>query len=246
VKGVPIDKFMNERRDPKTRKNSMLSGVSKETELLFENLKRIAEVLVKTFGRHCEVAIHDFSKLPYSLMYIAGTVTKRKPGAPITDLVLKDLKRERDSIEDLPNYRTTTKGGKTLKSSTAYVRDADGKPIGAFCVNFDITDYLNSVALIQDFMRTETIHEEEKPETFAYSLKETIESLVAQGIKKIGKQPATMSKDEKLDLVEVLEYYGVFTLKGAIANLATTMGISKYTLYNYVREVRSNKNSNIM
>ena len=39
-------------------------------ERIFGNLKRIASVMVQTFGRNCEVAIHDFDLLPNSLIHI--------------------------------------------------------------------------------------------------------------------------------------------------------------------------------
>ena len=70
---------------------------------LFDNVKKIAAVLVQTMGRDCEVAVHDLTKLPHSLIHIEGNITKRKPGAPITDLVVRALRREGDSVADIPN-----------------------------------------------------------------------------------------------------------------------------------------------
>ncbi|RYD05326.1 hypothetical protein N752_09785 [Desulforamulus aquiferis] len=68
---------------------------------IFKNLIRIAQVMADTFGRNCEVAVHDLANLDKSLIYIAGNITKRKPGAPITDLVVRVLHQEGDQAQDM-------------------------------------------------------------------------------------------------------------------------------------------------
>ena len=210
-----------------------------ENRDIFDNLKRVAKVMVDTFGRDCEVAIHDFEQLPHSLVHMEGTVTGRKPGAPITDLVLKVLRREKNEAKDICNYKTVTKGGRTLKSSTTFIRNKADQVIGAFCINFDVTDYLNSISLLDGFVQTANQREDHRNETFASSLNETIEALMAQAVSKAGKQPVTMSKEEKLQLVQSLEFQGAFLIRGAVEFVAKALGVSKFTVYNYLKEVRS-------
>ncbi len=206
---------------------------------VFENMTRIAATLVNTFGKQCEVAIHDFSKLPNSLFHIEGTITRRKPGAPITDLVLRAIRAEGDQVKDICNYKTITKEGRVLKSSTTFVRNGNGKVIGAFCVNFDITDYLNTMGLINEFTRLEIDQNSGHKETFATTLNETIESVVDKVVNRAGKQPATMSRAEKIDLVETLELEGAFLVKGTVDYVANYLGVTNFTVYNYLKAVRS-------
>jgi predicted transcriptional regulator YheO len=215
--------------------------VDLEAKTIFQNLENIATVLVETFGRNCEVAIHNFEKLPHSLVFIKGEITKRKPGAPVTDLVIKTLRKEGDKAKNICNYKNTIKAGRIIKSSTVFIRDTKSKIIGAFCVNIDITDYLNSINLIENLIQTRDFQNLEIKETFASSLNETIESLIDDVVKKVGKQPAVMTKDEKLELVSVLEMNEAFSVKGTVDVVAILLGISKYTVYNYIKTVRSNK-----
>ncbi len=214
-----------------------------ERDCIFTSLKNIAAAMVKTFGRNCEIAIHDLNLLPNSLIYIEGELTQRKPGAPVTDLVLRALRREGNDVADICNYKTIAKGGAVLKSSTAFIRDSSGKVIGAFCINFRIVDYLNAISMLQDFTQTSNANGVGRLETFASSLNETIEALLETAIKKAGKQPATMTKEEKVSLVASLEYAGAFLIKGAVDFAAKAMGVSKYTVYNYLKEVRSSTDS---
>jgi predicted transcriptional regulator YheO len=215
-----------------------------EHDCIFASLKSIATVMVKTFGRNCEIAIHDFNRLPNSLIYIEGNQTRRKPGAPITDLVLRALRREGDNVADICNYKNITKEGAVLKSSTAFIRNSSGKVIGAFCINFCIVDYMNAITMLQEFTQiSKEGREEGHVEFFASSLKETIESLLETAIQKAGKQPATMTREEKVSLVASLEYEGAFLIKGSVGFVAKAMGVSIYTVYNYLKEVRSSTDS---
>lgn len=206
---------------------------------ILENLKRIAKVMVDTFGRNCEAAIHDFRQLPHSMVHIEGAVTGREPGAPITDLALRSLRREKDQVKDIYNYKTVTKDGRTLKSSTTFIRDKADRVIGAFCINFDITDYLNSISLLDGFVQTSNQRGGHSKETFASSVNETIEALMDQVVSKAGKQPVTMSREEKVQLVHSLEFQGAFLIRGAVEFVAKALGVSKFTVYNYLKEVRS-------
>jgi predicted transcriptional regulator YheO len=71
---------------------------------------------------------------------------------------------------------------------------------------------------------------------------ETIESLVQQAIGQIGRHPATMQVNEKTRLVSLLEEHGIFRLKGAVEQVARTLGVTRFTVYNYLKKVRTEKN----
>jgi predicted transcriptional regulator YheO len=196
--------------------------------------------VVRTFGRNCEAAVHDLSNLSKSLLYITGDVTKREPGAPITDMVVKALHKEGNKIKDRYNYKTITKDGRELKSTTIFVRDSNGDARAAFCINFDSTEYLNAIRSLEVF--TKTIDSKQTPEvseTFALSINDTVDALFEQAVSGIGKQPATMSSDEKMRVVNALERDGTFRIKGAVNQVALKLGISNYTVYNYLKKIRA-------
>ena len=209
------------------------------SQAIFKNFKQMAMSLCKTFGPNCEVAIHDFAELPNSLIHIQGSVTKRKPGAPITDLVVRMLRRDGNAISDMHNYRSVTKEGRVVKSSTTFIRNSDGEVIGAFCINFDITGHLNAAALLNDFTSPADQNDQLPKETFSKTLNETIASLVDPVVAKIGKQPVTMSKEERIELIHALEVQGAFLLRGMVDFMANHMGVTKFTIYNYIKEART-------
>ncbi len=93
----------------------MNPALTAENTALFDNLKGIADAIVSLLGRNCEVCIHDLTSLQKSLVYIAGDVTGRKPGAPATDLLVRALQQEDHEIRDLADYRTTSNDGRVLE-----------------------------------------------------------------------------------------------------------------------------------
>ena len=214
----------------------------KEKDLILQTLKQLADAIVSIFGRHCEVVIHDLTHLTdlsHSLIHVAGDVTHRKPGAPITNVVVKSLHEEGNEVKDQYNYRTTTRDGRILKSSNIYIRNSRGKVIGALCINFDITEFLNTVSLMQSFVRTEDSDTSLKRETFASSANETIDSLIDQAVAEMGKQPSAMSTPERIKFIELLEHSGTFHIKGAVEYVARLMGVTKFTVYRYRQDIRS-------
>ena len=211
---------------------------------IWENFIRISQTIVKTFGSKCEVVIHDFKDVASSVIHVSGNVTNREIGAPLTDLVLGVLRQYGDKAEDMPFYRNTSKDGKILKSSTTFIKDSQGGVIGAFCVNFDITEILGYSSFIEELTN---IHEpaNDHKETFASSMNETVESFLEKTIKKMGKIPQAMNRREKIDLIIQLEEKGAFLIKGAVEIIAKGMGASKFTVYAYLKEARgTNGNEN--
>lgn len=210
-----------------------------EREWIFQTLAQIAESLVRTFPRHLEVVVHDLADPRHSIRHIAGDVTRRKAGGPLTDLVVRALRREGREIRDRYNYRTTTRDGRVLKSTTSFIRDRQGEVVAAFCVNFDTTDYCNATHALEMFASAAaSFDDEEKIETFATSIHETIEALFEQTVAQIGKQPASMTTAERMDLLRALEENGVFRIKGSVDQVSRRMGISKYTVYGYLKKIR--------
>jgi predicted transcriptional regulator YheO len=211
-----------------------------EKESIFKNLQRVADAVVALLGKNCEACVHDLTSLQNSLVYIQGDVTHRKAGAPATDLLMKMLQQNSKKGQDKHNYKTTTTDGRSLKSTTTFIRDRTGTPLAAFCINLDTTDFYNAAQALIPFINVQENDHTSPAETFAHSSGETVEALFMQAVEKIGKHPATMNVDEKTQLIGQLEESNTFIIKGAVEQVAQMMGVTKFTVYNYLKKVRNN------
>lgn len=212
----------------------------KEKDLIYTQLQQIAQAIAEMFGRNCETCIHDLTDLHHSLVYINGALTDRKIGAPATDLLVKMLKETAGKPEDVHSYQTVSSDGRIFKSSTTFISDSSGTPIFAFCINFDTTEFFNASQMLSQFLvQDQAEGAPDSAETFTHSPAETIEALFQQAVVEIGKQPATMSTEEKTELVEILERNGALQFKGAVEQIALRVGVSKYTIYNYLKKIHA-------
>lgn len=201
-------------------------------------LTRLADATVAVYGRNCEVVVHDLKHLDRSLVYIAGSVTGRTVGAPITDLAYTALKEQGDDVPNLLTYRTVTKAGRILKCATTFVRDEEGHVIACWCVNQDITDFLNARAVLDEFTMGSDDKTETRNETFASTVDETVESIVLDCSSRLGKHPSAMNRAERIALVADLNASDVFMMRGAVEAVATVVGVTRYTIYNYLKEAK--------
>jgi len=216
--------------------------LSKEA-FLIESLKIVVDGIARTFGPRCEVILHDLrnlKNLDHSIVKIAnGHVTGRTVGGPISDRGLKDLKSGRNNSLFI-NYPSVTKDGRPLKSSSIIVRNKKGKPIVGLCVNFDVTDILNLNTVIQGiFAISEETKEGEPLETFEGDMASTLNGMADRVIRKTGKITSLMDRNDKIDIVGQLDEQGFFLIKGATKLLASKFHVSKFTIYNYLEQIRS-------
>jgi predicted transcriptional regulator YheO len=202
----------------------------------------IADAIHATTGVYSEVVIHDIRYPEQSVVYIAGNVTNRQIGAPLTDLVLERIKKFGQDCKDILSYSTTTREGKSLRSSTTFVRD-DDQIIGCLCINVDITPIISWKYFLEKSLSTDTntIVRECVVENFAQDVSEALSLIIKGVIENYAVSVPTLPREEKLNIIGQLDDKGVFLVKGAVDSVAATLGVSRYSIYNYLEEVRSQK-----
>ena len=101
-------------------------------------LLTLAKGIASQFGPNCEVVVHDLATNDPERSIVAienGHVTGRKAGDGPSHVVLEALRGNPEQLHDHLSYLTRTKDGKILKSTTIYIRDDDGAPIGIFGIS---------------------------------------------------------------------------------------------------------------
>ena len=205
------------------------------------------------FGKKCEVVLHDFTIPQHSIVEIEnGHVTGRKIGDPITDFALSIWRKNGygEKKEDkIVNYKTKTKDGKILRSSSVLIRDDQKKIIGCLCINYDLTEYLMFNKIIIKFCTTSDLDNEtlkEETETFTNDVDDVLQDIIRKAIDEVGKPVSMMQKEDKLMVVNIVDKKGGFLIKGAINQLAAEISVSRYTVYNYLDELKAKKKREII
>ncbi|PSR21439.1 MAG: hypothetical protein C7B45_10850 [Sulfobacillus acidophilus] len=200
-------------------------------------LQQTVTALARMMGDKCEVVLHDLRSPESSIIAIEhGNITGRKVGDPSTNLGLPVFEHPYGN-HDKFNYRSTTRSGKILKSSSVYLKDPSGRVFAALCLNYDISEMVAASNLLREFTTTD----EQVEEHFATDIDDVITKILDEALGSMGSAVMFGDKDERVRLVRVLHEKGVFSVKGSVDRVANLFGVSRVTVYGYLSEVQSLK-----
>lgn len=218
-----------------------MSGAENET---IKQFIPWVDAIAETFGSNCEVVLHDLRNLDRAIVKIAnGYITGREVGAPITDMGLRLY--EKDKINKkctaVIGYRTKTKEGRELKSTTLFIRDKKDNAIGCLCINIDLTPYLATKNLIdhicQPINPDHAKAGNESPEEFVSDVDSLMGQLIEKAMRNTNKPVSSMSKSDKLRVMRDLKKSGFYMIKGSIKRLSGEWRVSLPTIYKYMEEI---------
>lgn len=203
---------------------------------ILESHGLVADTIAGMFGKGCEVVIHSLEDLGHSVVKIVhGEVTGRSVGSPITDLGLKVANNAAESEDNIIGpYFSMTKAGKPLKSTTMIIRNDEGAPIGFLCVNFDLS------LPIDQFCKDFSPSSETPPsgENFAPDVGRLVAQAVADELDAISRITGVSPTEKNRRVVANLESRSVFDIKGSVELVAGELGVTRHTIYKYLRELR--------
>ena len=211
-------------------------------EKYIDLLKPVMEGLHNALGDRSEFILHDLSQLQSSVVVVVGNVTDRQIGAPTTNLVIDVLETYGNEAKDMLGYLSVSKDGRQLKSYTIFIRDDEGEIIGCFCFNIDLTDFKVMESLLEEFTFINDLtnsKEDVKEEVFAQEISDVVEDIIKYEINDYSTPVPHMNRGDKLAIVNSLEEKGIFDVKGGADTVAHYLGVSIFTVYNYLKEVRS-------
>ncbi|MFD1201131.1 transcriptional regulator [Leucobacter albus] len=210
---------------------------SPEVEGILNSYALIIDGIQKTIGDHCEVVLHDYRNKDHSVVAVAGSITGRETGSPMS-LIGLNMLRQGDAAENDLNYITRLPDGRVLKSSTLLLRTSAGNVIGALCMNIDITELRNVGRLIDQL--TGVSDEREAPQTtFSPDPDAVIDSALAEAEAVLGHPLTRLTTAERTEVFRLLEQSGVIQLKRSVPVIAERLGLSRATVYNYLVRIRN-------
>jgi predicted transcriptional regulator YheO len=217
-----------------------------ERDRIIAILSSLVEPLGQSLPPSTEVVLHDLSRLPDSIVGVHGDVTMRRLGDPATDLLLEHATA--GDLDTMVGYRTTLPDGRPVRSTTIVIRDPSGEPVAALCLNTDLSVWQSlertarSMTGADDDVapagRVDGLNGRDEPtEVFVRDVDELAAHLVHQAIREQGIPVALMKKEHKLAVVRSLKARGMFLLRDAVGTIAASLGVTRFTIYNYLNEI---------
>jgi len=214
---------------------------------------KLIEFLGVMLGPDYEVVLHDVGDPENSVIAIAnGHISGRTVGAPLSDFAVQII-MDRDYLKNDSriNYIGVAQdNGKALRSSTFYIKNPDGELSGLLCINFDdsryreLSEQLLKLRHPDEFVEKNFIYDKEitwaetTPPAAPESIRELViseaESAIAQVTGDSGIPVDRLTKDERIDVISILDEKGVFLLKNAVKQVAEMLRCSQASVYRYI------------
>ncbi|MDR1376912.1 MAG: helix-turn-helix transcriptional regulator [Synergistaceae bacterium] len=198
-------------------------------------LEKLASLIAETFGSNCEVVVSDLDHPESTILAIFnGHVTGRKAGDPLIPQALERIRNNADGYY-INRNEGEGKGEKLIKASTISAH-IGGRNI-AFCINYDYTHLKTLKHSLDEFLSMQ--NDRDINEDLPYS--QHIEQAVKKAIKLVHKPIHLMNKKERLEVIAYLEKQGILKIQKSVQTIARYLAISRYTVYNYLNELRAEK-----
>ena len=225
------------RDHPKVEERSGAAGGDADREAVFAVLSQLVGPLGRSLPGPVEIVLHDLAALPNSIVAIEGDVTGRRPGDPATDRLLETAAS--GSFETRTGYRTTSPSGRSLLSTTIVIRDAAGRPaaadaraperrgLGRGCRRNAQDERSGAAAL----------GSADGGEAFVHDVDELAAAVLRQAVAEQDVPVSLMRKAHKVEAVRSLKRRGFFMLRDAVEMAAQALGVTRFTIYNYLNEI---------
>ena len=202
-----------------------------------------------------EVVLHDLRNPECSVVEISSSsITGRKKGDSVISGARRDpafanlMELSFEPITYVLNYETQDNLGNPMRSSSVIYRNEQGMPFAALCINADYQQIDTAIAIIQQLTATEVspAPKTEQQVIMSEPTSDNIEALLQEIINVAMEQNPgsnrTAIKKANLVAVQQMQERGIFIIKGGVEKAAKALGVSRYTVYNYLDELKAQNN----
>ncbi|MFD3442947.1 transcriptional regulator [Streptomyces sp. NPDC058685] len=206
-----------------------------EDELLLREGEKIVVALGRMFPGLCEVVLHDLRDPDHAVRAIENNLSGRTVGDPATELGLARI-ADPDYPSVLQNYPNRFPDGRPAKSTSIGLKNTRGDYVAAICLNLDVSLFATAARSLAGLVRTE------EPDV---SLEETLRARSSGELRAAveefsaarGQTPRSLDAVSRRELVRSLKERGFLQVKHSVQALTDLLGVSRATVYNYLRQV---------
>lgn len=214
-----------------------------ESHVILTTLATLVEPLAAVLPGECEVVLHDLSDLSRSIVAIAGNLTGRTVGGPAPESLV--LAGEKGSYGTSLGRSTRHPDGHELRSSTLIFRNASGTAVAALCILNDTRDWASALDLARSMLPWSRDELRDGPsdsgqdqgKEMLRDVDDLAREVLARALASIDIPVDLMQKRHKLAIVRELNESGYFLLRESVEKVAQALGVTRFTIYNYLNEL---------
>lgn len=210
------------------------------------------QMLGSQFGDSCQAVLYAIEgtqpQLRGSLIAVSGTTTGAKLGDPLPAFLLEHIQAQ--GYENAYGFINKSFQGLVLRTSIQFVFSRNQEVAGCLCIHHNIVHIKMIISFLEELTRSSSLEDEDEwgnkqtagEKSFrASNIQGFLDSVLSELIaERVGDGNFSMlEKIDKLALITELDQRGVFLVKGAVNLIAKRLNMSKFSIYNYLDEIRT-------
>ena len=178
-----------------------------EKQEMLALLTSMARGIAKTFGKNCETLIQDLDRADHPILAIFNGHVTGREVGSVEDVFGSTSKGIEPALLQRDLVNMMVVRGEQRIKSTTMIVRGEGYCLG-LGINLDVTAKEVRLAEIFDLCQQEA-----------------------------GVPPEEMKKEDRLVLIRLLKAHHAFDYQKAVPFISERLGVSRYTVYNYLKEV---------
>lgn len=223
---------------------------------VIEYYKQIVQMLGGQFGDSCQSILYGLenNKGQYTgkVLAMSGTTTDAQLDDPLPPFLVGYI--EQNGLRNQYGFINKAYPGLVLRTSIQFVKMADNeKVVCCLCIHHNIVHIKMITSFLEELTRPSVLEDENETDNekvlnggklyTASNIQGFLDSIISEFLAERigGNNFAALEKNDKLALISELDKKGVFLIKGAVNLIAKRMNVSKFSIYNYLDEIRADK-----
>lgn len=137
-------------------------------------------------------------------------------------------------------YKLRTRDGRELRSTSLVLCTPEGKLAIAFCIDLDLSTLTAAKLWLQEISEPQAASGETLADDDAQTdIEDIVTRIIDEALIEVGGLVKFMGREDRLRAVGLMHGRGLFLIRGSVEKAAAALGISRFTLYGYLREVRN-------
>ncbi len=202
---------------------------------IIRSIETVVEGIASVFGSFCEVVLHSLEDPSRSVVKIVnGMASGRDVESPINEAALKQL--HEIAVQDGSDIRHATKStqdGQLFKSTSMVIRNSQQQPVGMLCINICMS--VSAGEFLQAFVPGDQSRAPD-PVHFPSSVDDLVEGTVDRTITEVNSNHQLSNKVKNKHIIMSLYDKGIFDIKESVPMVARKLGVSRHTVYLYIRQ----------
>lgn len=192
----------------------------------------ICDAIARLYAPHVEVVLHDLRS--DTIHHIANCFSKRRAG----DSALNELADIDRADTVIGPYAKTNWDGRRLKSVSTVLRDDVGEPVGLLCINQDVEALAGVIDQLSGLLG-DPVPLAPVAALFSGDWRERINEHVGSFLASENATLAGLSSGQLDGLIAHLDRAALFEIRNATPYVADLLGLSRATLYNRLKRIRT-------